>query len=206
VRSVLVAGQADYRYENTIEKEEGREINTVIRPDQAWMLSTKLHIHLDAVESKTKVVIEMKSQWFLFGDVADYYGGYIRDLFGSIRTAKGLDIGVIISDNKELAKVPMKLFLVFNIVCVLLLLSKTYWIRLCFGGLGQMGHPVSSDEIRLFDDVQDWSGFAIILSMVGFNYWWRKSYFKVLDPKTQTSMNAGRNLVRLNLILTVVIW
>ena len=93
VRSVLTNGKAAYRYENTIESEEGRVIDTVIRPHQSWLLSTKLCIHLYAFDTKTKVVIETKSQWFLFGDIADYYGGYIRDLFESIRLGNSQDFG-----------------------------------------------------------------------------------------------------------------
>jgi hypothetical protein len=205
VRSALVNGKSSYRYEDKVESEGGREIDTVIRPHQAGMLSTKLRIRLYAFETKTKVVIETKSQWYLFGDVADYYGGYIRDLFESIRLGNSQDFGTSANHDQAPGKAPVKLFVFINILFVLALLTKYYLFRIYFGGSSPAGQPGSMDRIHSLIRVEAISSFAIILSMMGFNYWWRKRYFNVLDPKQQKSMETGRNLGRLNLILIVVI-
>jgi hypothetical protein len=205
VRSVLATGKPSYRYEDTIESEEGREIATIIRPHQAMMLSTKLRIRLYAFEAKTKVVIETKSQWFLFGDIADYYGGYIRDLFESLRSGDNQDIGTAAIHDQASGKAPVKLFVFINILFVLVLFIKNYLFRIYFGGSSPAGQPGSMDRIHSLIRVEAISSFAIILSMMGFNYWWRKRYFNVLDPKQQKSMETGRNLGRLNLILIAVI-
>ena len=38
------------------------------------------------VPTGTQVVAKTKSQWFIFGDVFDYYNGYLRDFFSDVRT------------------------------------------------------------------------------------------------------------------------
>jgi hypothetical protein len=85
------------------------------------------------------------------------------------------------------------------------LLIKNNLIRIYFGGFGQADQSGFTDRIHSLFRVQAISSFAVILSMMVFNYWWRKRYFRSLDPKQQISMNAGRNLGRLNLILILVI-
>ncbi len=88
IRAILIRGQADYKYENTVESGEAPTFKTIIKPSRPLLLSTKMQIQIDGMDSKTKVVVETKSQWFIFGDIADFYGGYIRDVFGSIHSEK----------------------------------------------------------------------------------------------------------------------
>lgn len=85
LKALLNRGQADYDYLLTFTAPDEREFKAVIRPHLRFLLSTPLQIRLEPAGSKTQVVVEAQSQWFLFGDISDFYGGYLRDLFDSLR-------------------------------------------------------------------------------------------------------------------------
>jgi hypothetical protein len=90
VRSTLAGGHASYRYQNTAEENDYFLFHTEVRPNW-WplLLSTELAIRLIPLDSLTKVVVQTRSQSFLFGDVFDCYRGYIRDILGALRSRLG---------------------------------------------------------------------------------------------------------------------
>jgi len=101
IRAILMRGQADYKYENTVESGEALTFKTIIKPSRPLLLSTKMQIQIEGMDSKTKVVVETKSQWFIFGDIADFYGGYIRDIFGSIHSEKMVQQSIQTRPNND---------------------------------------------------------------------------------------------------------
>lgn len=84
LRAVLAAGQGSYRYFGNEESEGGRSFQTVIQHSQPGILSTKLRVWIEPLGSQSRVTVSTRSQWFLLGDINDFYGDYIRDLFNSI--------------------------------------------------------------------------------------------------------------------------
>ncbi len=87
VRSVLANGQPSYKFHHAVETNDHLGFNTVIRPS-SWPLlaTTKMAIRLAPNDSYTKVIVDTRSQWFIFGDVLNIYNGYIRDVLGAIRS------------------------------------------------------------------------------------------------------------------------
>jgi hypothetical protein len=85
VRSVLADGQATYTYQEVVEADDGSTFHTVITP-LAWplILSTRMIITLYPDGSETEVLVATRSQWFILGDIFDFYGGYIRDMLSAI--------------------------------------------------------------------------------------------------------------------------
>jgi hypothetical protein len=201
-RAILARGQTGWRYEDTVESEGGRVIDTVRKTSRGGVLSTRMQIRIHAFESKTKVVVETTSPWFVFGDAADFYGDYIQDLLGSIGSGIGQEIGGMAPQPEEQAKVPMKLFYWVNSVCVILILSESFIARLFIPPFTP-SNPVQ-DIQRLIDQahLRMVIGIVPIMVMVGFNLWWRNKYFQDLDPRMQKSMNYGRGAgMRIGLVL-----
>jgi len=87
VRSVLASGRPSYKYHHTVETNDHLIFKTEVRPSW-WPLlaATELSIRLTPSDSHTKVIIDTRSQSFIFGDVFDIYNGYIRDFLGAIRS------------------------------------------------------------------------------------------------------------------------
>ena len=82
VRTVL-ARRPPYAKVNEAEKD--RIFKTNVKPSW-WLLGTELIIELQPSSGGTQVRVDTKSQWFIMGDVLDYYNGYIRDLLRDLRT------------------------------------------------------------------------------------------------------------------------
>ncbi len=85
LRAVLREGQVDYSYSDTVEADDALHFRTVITPKNVFLLTTRLMITLEATESGTNVFVQTESQGFLFGDIFNFYGGYIKDMLWSIR-------------------------------------------------------------------------------------------------------------------------
>jgi hypothetical protein len=71
-------------YRNTSEVEKNTLFKTNIKPSW-WLLGTSLTVELQSVSGGTKVIAKTKSQIFIFGDVYDYYNGYLRDFLEDLR-------------------------------------------------------------------------------------------------------------------------
>jgi hypothetical protein len=87
VRLALVHGQPSYKYCDAVEADDHLQFSAVVRPSW-WPLiaSTKMAIRLNPDDSRTKVTVETRSQWLVFGDVFNTYNGYIRDILVAIRS------------------------------------------------------------------------------------------------------------------------
>ena len=85
IRSALAEGHANYRYHKTVEADDHLVFNTVVRPS-CWLISpTKMIISLQPADSETKVIVQTRSQWFVRGDVFNFYGRYLRNILEAIR-------------------------------------------------------------------------------------------------------------------------
>ena len=83
VRAVL--GQSP-RYRHTTE--QGTCFVTNVRPHW-WVLGTAMTIDLQPSGTRTQVSVSTRSQWFIVGDVFDYYSGYIHDFLGHLMARVG---------------------------------------------------------------------------------------------------------------------
>ena len=91
---VLKSGQRTYRYVDTeIDKDSGN-VHTRVKPNW-WpiLLSTRLDIRVEGDDTASSVVVRTRSQWFLIGDIFDFYGGYIRDMLSSLRSEMAAEQG-----------------------------------------------------------------------------------------------------------------
>ena len=86
ILNILKGKQPSYKYVNTSEVKENY-FKTTIEPN-IWplLLSTKFEVQIIPDGSQSKVVAKTISQPYLFGgDVFDFYNGYIRDFFSTLR-------------------------------------------------------------------------------------------------------------------------
>ncbi len=86
ILNILKGKQPSYKYVNASEVKENY-FKTTIKPN-IWplLLSTKFEVQITPVGSHIKVVAKTISQRYLFGgDVFDFYNGYIRDFFSTLR-------------------------------------------------------------------------------------------------------------------------
>jgi hypothetical protein len=72
-------------YRNTIEIEAGAVFKTNVKPSW-WLLGTNMTIQVQPSTENTQVVVSIKSQWFITGDVFNYYNRYINDFLDALRT------------------------------------------------------------------------------------------------------------------------
>jgi hypothetical protein len=82
VRTILVRRPP---YTQATEIEKDTLFKTNVRPSW-WLLGTEMTIRLQASSVGTKVITETKSQWFIFGDVFNYYNRYIRNFLKDLQT------------------------------------------------------------------------------------------------------------------------
>lgn len=71
-------------YIHTTETQRDTTFKTNVKPSW-WLLSTDMTIELQPSPTGTQVVAKTVSQWFILGDVFDYYGRYLRDFFRDVR-------------------------------------------------------------------------------------------------------------------------
>jgi len=86
ILNILKGRHPSYKYVNTSEVNENY-FKTTIKPN-IWplLLSTKFEVQIIPEGSRSKVVAKTISQPYLFGgDVLDFYNGYIRDFFSTLR-------------------------------------------------------------------------------------------------------------------------
>lgn len=65
-------------YRTTIEVTKDTLFKTNVKPCW-WLMGTNMTIKLQPSSDRTQVVVETRSQWFIIGDIFDYYNRYIRD-------------------------------------------------------------------------------------------------------------------------------
>jgi hypothetical protein len=71
-------------YVKLAETEEGNAFETNVKPSW-WLLGTDMTIELQPIPTGTQIIAQTKSQFFIFGDVFDYYNGYLCDFFRDVR-------------------------------------------------------------------------------------------------------------------------
>ncbi len=80
VRRALSKSQGSYRYVQVVENEDGTSFEAKVWPNFPLMLSTQLFIEIHEREQDIcSVTIRTKSQWFIWGDIFDYYNKYVRE-------------------------------------------------------------------------------------------------------------------------------
>ena|SRR5436190_11367583 len=72
-------------YTESSEVEKDALFKTIVSPHW-WLLGTEMRVRLRPSSGGTQVVAETTSQWFIMGDVFDYYNRYIREFFQDLRT------------------------------------------------------------------------------------------------------------------------
>lgn len=82
---VLQRGQRTYRYVDTVVSDDGRCIDTRIRP-MSWplLLSTALRIELDNSSGMTRITVTTQSQNYIHGDAFGFYNGYVQDFLEAV--------------------------------------------------------------------------------------------------------------------------
>ena len=71
-------------YGQTTEENNPNVFTTSIRPS-LLMLPTKMVVTIEQTAQGTQVDAKTQSQWFILGDVFDYYNKYISDFFEALR-------------------------------------------------------------------------------------------------------------------------
>jgi hypothetical protein len=72
-------------YIQTSETEKDAIFKTNVKP-RWWLLGTDMTIHLQPSSGGTQVIAKTESQFFIFGDVFNFYNRYIRDFLRDLRT------------------------------------------------------------------------------------------------------------------------
>jgi hypothetical protein len=72
-------------YVLTSETEKDTIFKTNVKPSR-WLLGTDMTIQLKLSPGGTQVVASTESQWFILGDVFDFYNRSIRDFLRDLRT------------------------------------------------------------------------------------------------------------------------
>jgi hypothetical protein len=68
----------------TIETEHDAVFKTNVKP-KWWLLGTVMTVHLQPSAGGTEVVVKTKSQFFILGDVFNFYNRYVRDFLRDLR-------------------------------------------------------------------------------------------------------------------------
>src|SRR6267378_333049 len=71
-------------YHCTTETAKDAAFKTNVKPSW-WLLGTDMTIELQSSPTGTQIVAKTKSQWFILGDVFDYYNRYLRDFFRDVQ-------------------------------------------------------------------------------------------------------------------------
>ena len=86
IQTVLAKGGSSYRYDKSTLDKDSDCFKAVIVPS-LWplLLSTKISICTVPEKTTTKVIVETCSQWFILGDIFNYYTGYITDFLNALK-------------------------------------------------------------------------------------------------------------------------
>ncbi|HSB65659.1 MAG TPA: hypothetical protein VLD65_03725 [Anaerolineales bacterium] len=71
-------------YIHTHELVKDTVFKTNVKPEW-WYLGTEMIIQLQLHNNGTRVVADTKSQWFILGDIGDFYNRYLRDFLKDVR-------------------------------------------------------------------------------------------------------------------------
>ena len=71
-------------YVGTTETKKNSIFDTNVRPSW-WLLGTDMTIELQSSSSGTVLIARTTSQWFIMGDVFNYYNRYLHDFFGDVK-------------------------------------------------------------------------------------------------------------------------
>lgn len=83
---ILAQGQPTYQYRGPEFTDSKMKVTAIIRPNSFWLLSTRLYVDIESQNSiQTLVTTRTKSQWFIMGDIFNYYNSYLEDLLNSLR-------------------------------------------------------------------------------------------------------------------------
>jgi hypothetical protein len=88
---MLSVGQGSYTYKHTESEIDPTRFKTVVTP-KLWplLLTTRMTISVESRQPAVTVVsVRTQSQWYIFGDIANFYRGYIHDLFESLQRSLG---------------------------------------------------------------------------------------------------------------------
>jgi hypothetical protein len=73
-------------YRDTVEIEEGVVFRTNVKPNW-WLLGTEMIIEVRSSSNDTQVSVRTESQWFITGDIFNFYNRYIRDFLEKLQSA-----------------------------------------------------------------------------------------------------------------------
>lgn len=71
-------------YDHATELKRDAIFKANVKPSR-WLLGTDMTIELQPSPAGTQVVAKTASQWFIIGDVFDYYNRYLLDFFTAVR-------------------------------------------------------------------------------------------------------------------------
>src|SRR4030066_1942194 len=71
-------------YTHTHELVKDAVFKTIIKPEW-WYQGTEMIIQLQPHNNGTRVVADTKSQWYMLGDMGDFYNRYLRDFLRDVR-------------------------------------------------------------------------------------------------------------------------
>jgi hypothetical protein len=81
VREIL-SRRPPYNHTHEVVKESVFKTN--IKPEW-WYLGTEMIVQVKPENDGTRVVADTKSQWFILGDMGDFYNRYLRDFLRDVR-------------------------------------------------------------------------------------------------------------------------
>jgi len=84
VRDALASGRPEYKYIDIQEHADACKWTARIKPAWPLLLSTQLAVSCTLTADGSRVSVETKSQPYIFGDVMNFYRGYIRDLLDTV--------------------------------------------------------------------------------------------------------------------------
>ena len=85
INAVLATSENSYRYDHPVFNSNTRTFEAVIKPS-LWpmLLPTFITITAVASEKLTIVKVGIRSQWFIFGDVFNFYSRYISNFLSAL--------------------------------------------------------------------------------------------------------------------------
>ena len=86
ILEILNTGQEKYSYVEIEANHDTGQINTRIRPNSWLLLSTRLRIQVKGSNAASTIIVSTCSQWWIFGDILNYYHSYIRDILSTLRS------------------------------------------------------------------------------------------------------------------------
>ncbi len=72
-------------YYQVAESEKDSVFKTIVQPAW-WLLGTEMTIQLRSSSEGTQVVVKTESQWFILGDILNFYDHYIYDFLTELRS------------------------------------------------------------------------------------------------------------------------